>query len=150
MYVFIETSTNVLWHVAYEVVEAILTLIFFFFFPLSSKIIQSLSFKLRVSTVVITSGPPSWPYKQHDVLINCTPHPCETPASMLCSIAVMSHPLGDSVTLPYAVAAVNPEELFGAVLRGRKHDTLYYFNYKLNVISLNDSVRDPICRNFQR
>lgn len=77
------------WHT--WVGETILTLIFFFF--LSSKIIQSLSLSSEWLRVVITSGSPSWPYKQHDVLINCTSSSLWDTFQYAVCIVVMSHPL---------------------------------------------------------
>ena len=90
--------------------------------------------------VAITSGSPSWPYKQHDVLINCTSSSLWDTCQYAVCIVVMSHPL---VILTLCLMLWlqwilrNFSELF------LEAGNMILFNYKLNVISPNDSVRDP-------
>lgn len=78
------------WHTL--VVEAILTLIFFFF-PFPQRLYRASLLSSGWLHVVITSGSPSWPYKQHDVLINCTSSSLWDTCQYAVYIVVMSHPL---------------------------------------------------------
>ena len=122
---------------------------FDFFFPCLKDDMEPLSCKLRMIAcdyhlwLSLLAFQATWCFDELYILI---PMRC-LPAWCACCCHVPS--TSDCVTLLYAVAAVNPEELLWAAIRGKKHDTVYYCNYKLSAVSRITQWESPITQSFR-